>query len=154
MIGYLKLGAAVVVLGLLAWLGFIVNGWRQDAALVPVLEDRIVQANAQIASERQAVATVQLASKGFQDELATLRSARAAAPARSVRLCVVPATAASAGPRTGEPGSDGATTGAGQLPPVAGPDIGADLYAIADRADDLVAQCRGLQNLERSREAQ
>lgn len=133
-------------------LGLIVNDWREKAALVPVLEQRVEQANLQIEQERKQREAANAASKGYQDELASLRSVRAAAPARAVRLCTLPARTAAAASGTAEPGPDGGAAAPGLLPPGAGPDpepgpdIGPDLYALADRADELSAQARGLQD--------
>ena len=50
-----RLIGAGAVLALLVWLGLIVNGWRTDAAQVPVLEDRIKTAAAQIEQDRLAI---------------------------------------------------------------------------------------------------
>lgn len=147
---YAKLIGAGLVLGAIVWLGLIVNGWRNDAAQVPVLEDRIRTATAQIEQERQAVKDAQKASEGYQNELATLRSARSAAPARAVRLCNVPASPAAGEVPGPESGPDGSASGSGGVPPRAGPDIGPRLYASADRADDLSAQVRGLQEYARA----
>lgn len=146
---YLKLIVGGLVLAALVALGLIVNDWREKAAMVPVLEQRIDQANAQIELERKQRDDAQAASKGYQDELATLRAARAAAPARAVRLCNVPARTAAAEVSAPEPGSDGGTTAPGGDAPAAGPDIGPGLYAIADRCDDLSAQVRGLHDFVR-----
>lgn len=148
---YAKLIAGGLVLAALVALGLIVNDWREKAALVPVLEQRIDQANAQIELERKQRDDAQAASKGYQDELATLRTARAVAPARAVRLCGPASVPASPTVPAGQPGPDGAAAGAGELPQVAGRDIGPGLFELADRADDIVAQCRGLQALETSR---
>lgn len=151
MIGYLKLGGAVVVLGALTWLGFIVNGWRTDAAQVPVLNERIGAIAAQVELERKQFTGAQAASKGYQDELATLRAARATAPVRVVRLCRnVPADPKPGPVPAAERGPAAGAAAAGVLPqapgPIAGPDIGPELYRDADRCDDLAAQVRGLQD--------
>lgn len=148
---WLKIGIAAAIVGALTWLGMIVNGWHEDARKVPLLQDQLERAawalDRRIESER----VVQAASKGYQDELSNLRSARDAAPVRSVRLCVVPEGPAGTGqPSGGEPGPDGATPGSGGVPPQAGPDIGPELYALIDRADELSAQVRGLQEYARS----
>lgn len=146
MIGYLKLGGLIAGALVLLALVLIINGWRKDAAQVPLLEERIEQVNQQIAQERKQVKDAQAASRGFQDELRTLREARAAAPARTVRLCTLSAAAPGPAVPVAQPGPDGATASAGGNAQGAGPDIGARLYAIADRCDDLSAQVRGLQD--------
>lgn len=91
----------------------------------------------------------QEASRATEAELASLR-AQPRDP-RPVRLCRdAPRPAVSTAPSS-TPGHDAAATGAGPLPQGdgqgdrEGPDISADLYAIADEADELLARCRGLQ---------
>ena len=146
MIGWIKLaGIGLVAAGLL-WLGLIVKGWKEDAALVPVLNERIAQVNATIDEERRLKREADEASKGYQNELEALKTVRANTPTRVVRLCVLSGPPGEAGGAAAEPGPDGAASGTGVLSERAGSDIGGRLYGLADRADELAAQVRGLQD--------
>lgn len=148
-LGYIRLGVAVVLLGAVVWLGFIVNGWRQDAERLALVEAERDQALADLSQERINVAEAQEASRGYQSELQTLRiAATNSRRVRPVRLCQsTPQTNVRKIPADGA-GSSGAAAGAGELPQEAdgnlraGPDISADLYAEADRADEMTALAR------------
>jgi len=152
MIGWLKLaGIGLVAAGLLA-IGLIVKGWKDDAEKVPLLKDQLERSAWALERRIQSEKDVQAASEGYQNELKDLKAARASIPTRVVRLCVL-----SDGPGPGaadaaEPGPDGAATGTGVVSEGAGsnhqpgPDIGGRLYELADRADELAAQVRGLQD--------
>jgi hypothetical protein len=89
------------------------------------------------------------AAEGFQNELKDLRDYVSTVPPRVVRLCPVPRNSPDT---SGRPGTDEAPAGAGELQEAPernlepGPDIGPDLEKLADDADEIVAQCRGLQN--------
>lgn len=81
--------------------------------------------------------------RGYLAELERLRAGRAGG-ARVVRVCNDAAAGAASGRPAGE--SDGAAAAAGGVPPQARPDLGPSLYAEADRADELSAQLRALQD--------
>jgi hypothetical protein len=130
---YIKMGIAVLVLGICAAFAYKVHGWRQDALQLGAVRQEMVALKA-------AQAASQKASEGLQDELQNLRNTRKPAPA--VRLC----KPAKPLPPTGA-GRDGTAPGAGELPQEAGPDIGADLYGLADEADELAARLRACQAL-------
>jgi hypothetical protein len=89
------------------------------------------------------------AAEGFQNELKDLRDYVSTVPPRVVRLCPVPRNSPDT---SGRPGTDEAPAGAGELQEAPernlepGPDIGPDLEKLADDADEIVAQARGLQN--------
>ena len=145
MIGYLKLGAALAVIAALAWLGFIVNGWRDDAARLPVIRAERDQARAGVEVAREQFAKVQEASSGYQAELTTLRDAARRERIPVVRVCRdVPATAEDRLPDS-ERGPDERATVTGPLPSTPSRDIAPDLFNDADLADELSAQVRGLQ---------
>jgi hypothetical protein len=127
------MGIAVLVLGICAAFAYKVHGWRQDALQLGAVRQEMVALKA-------AQAASQKASEGLQDELQNLRNTRKPAPA--VRLC----KPAKPVPPTGA-GRDGTAPGAGELPQEAGPDIGADLYGLADEADELAARLRACQAL-------
>lgn len=152
MIGWLKLAGIGLAAAALLGIGLVVKNWKDEAARVPVLEQQIAQANTTIETERRLKTEADAASKGYQDELENLRAARAAAPVRVVRLCVNPTVPADSGGAAAQPGPDGATAPGGELSEGTGsntgqgPDIGTDLAALADRADQLSAQIRGLQD--------
>lgn len=132
----IKLIAAGVALAALGALFYKVNGWREDSKQLADVQQKLVETQQQILAAQQA-------SKGFQDELSNLRANRA--PGRAVRLCDAPVRQAL--PATGP---DGPAAGAGEFPQEPGADIGPRLYSDADRADEIVAQCRGLQEWARS----
>jgi hypothetical protein len=138
------LGGALA-LGLLV----MINGWRKDAARLPVVRQ-------EFAVYRTGVETAQRVreevSNGYQAELETLRAAAGKRPAPAVRLCAPAAPSVPADRAAGR--GDGAGAAGGQLPggnaagdsAGAGPDIGRELFALADRADTLAAQLRACQS--------
>jgi hypothetical protein len=130
---YIKMGIAVLVLGICAAFAYKVNSWRQDALELGAVRQEMVELKAaQEASHK--------ASEGLQNELQNLRNTRKPSPV--VRMCkpAKPVPQARAG-------RDGSTPGAGELPQEAGPDIGTDLYGLADEADELAARLRACQAL-------
>jgi hypothetical protein len=130
---YIKLGIAVLVLGICAAFAYKVNSWRQDALELGAVRQEMVELKA-------AQAASQEASQGLQDELQNLRNTRKPAPV--VRMCKPAKPVPEAGA-----GRDGSTPGAGELPQEAGRDIGGDLYGLADEADELAARLRACQEL-------
>jgi hypothetical protein len=142
--------SAVAALALVGWGGYVVHGWRRDAAELPRVRTAFAAYQAEAARQFRIAYT---ASEGYHRELRHLRAARAAAPAPVVRLCLdppepalvrraagsggVPATAPDAGVRSAEDDRDR----------VPGPDIGPELFALADELDAFLAQCRGAQHL-------
>ena len=152
MIGWLKLAGVGLAAAAMLGLGLIVKNWHDEAARVPVLEAEIAQAKVTVETERRLKTEADAASRGYQDELEKLRAARAAAPVRTVRLCINPAVPAHGEGAAAQPGSDGAAAPGGEFSEGTGsntgqgPDIGPDLAALADRADQLSAQVRGLQD--------
>jgi hypothetical protein len=130
---YIKLGIAVLVLGIAAGVVYKVNSWRQDALELGAVRQEMVELKA-------AQAASQEASQGLQDELQNLRNTRKPAPV--VRMCKPAKPVPEAGA-----GRDGSTPGAGELPQEAGRDIGGDLYGLADEADELAARLRACQDL-------
>lgn len=114
------------------------------------LRPQIERLEAELAAERADRARAERAADSYQSEMERLRerTARATANRSPVRLCVTP-TAPSAG--NSAQGTDGAPTAAGSndrpagSDPKAGPDIGADLYALAAACDAENAKLRALQ---------
>jgi len=145
----LKLGAGAAILALLIWAGLAVNGWRNDSLALANAEAR----TAEIAQQaRDAMATLAEAhkdaldaSQGLQNELQTLRDNRKPAPV--VRLCREPRVPTGPAKGAGAPGRDGSGPAAGELPQTLGPDIGGDLYGLADDADEVAARLRACQAL-------
>jgi hypothetical protein len=132
-LAYLRLGAyaaIAIVIGLCLWR---VHAWREG-----YLE--VGQVRQEMEALKASQAASQAASKGLQDELQTLRDTRKSAP--SVRVCKPAKPVPEAGA-----GRDGAAPGAGELPQTPGPDIGSDLYGLADEADELAARLRACQAL-------
>jgi hypothetical protein len=137
---YIKLGIAVLVLGICAAFAYKVNSWRQDALQLGAVRQEMVELKAaQEASHK--------ASEGYQNELEAIRKRRPASG--PVRLCIKPDVSApasgsgsgSAAPRM-VPGGDGENH-------QEGPDIAADLAELARRADEVNAQARAIQGLHR-----
>lgn len=149
-----KAVGVLVVAAALTWAYATVARWRSDAAKLPAVEaarDAAIEYQEQYRTAMRAEITrVSRASKGYQDELTALRITALAQPARVVRLCR-PAGPARPADRPADAGPDGAAAATGVVPKATGsgveqgPDIGPDLYALADEADRIVAQCRALQ---------
>ena len=114
------------------------------------LRPQIERLEAELAAERADRARAERAADSYQSEMERLRerTARAAANRSPVRLCLnTPAPPAGDAAQ----GTDGAPTAAGSndrpagSDPKAGPDIGADLYALAAACDAENAKLRALQ---------
>lgn len=130
-----KLVGVLIVAGFLAWCAYTIYGWHTQAARVPALEQQIKDFDSADEKERTA-------SDGYQKELIFVGGLAPINPA-PIRLCI---PAVQAGSDT-ESGPDGAATGTGVLPARAGKDIGGRLRELAQRADKVTAQARGLQSL-------
>jgi len=96
------------------------------------LEERASTAEANAAKAREA-------SDAYQKRLAANRGARGATPVRSVRLCLGPERVPATAGGHDAAGSDGLPEAPGR-DLEAGPDIGPDLYALADEADECAIQ--------------
>ena len=130
---YIRLAVFAILAGFLAFFAYKVHSWRSDALQLGAVRQEMESLKAaQEASHK--------ASMELQDELQDLRTSRKPAPV--VRMCKPAKQVPSAGA-----GRDGSTPGAGELPQEAGPDIGTDLYALADDADELAARLRACQAL-------
>jgi hypothetical protein len=130
----------------------------QHAALVSQLNERIA---IEIENRRKADEV----SNRYQSKLADLELERTATPVRTVRLCNGPAAKLPANAASGAAsghhaaGSDGLPEASGFHPGYgstdrwsdAGPDIGPELYALADQADKCAAQRDALQEWIRGR---
>ena len=150
--GWVKLVGAGIVALCVAWMLAAVKGWHDDSQALPdVKRERdaaiaeTAQVRADLTAEAFRLATI---NKGLSDENEALRSIRVNLPVRSVRLCTAARPAGEADPAA--PGrGDAGPAGAGLLPeeaglhPAAGPDIGPDLYALMDEADEVVRRARG-----------
>lgn len=152
-----EVAAGVVGVLCVVWLVLVFKGWHDDSQELPqVKADRdaayqeTIQVRADLGTEIVRLAKV---NGEMLREKQELEAARAATPVRPVRLCratpeAAPAVAADPA-ASGR--SDGADTPAGALPPEggrdpeAGPDIGPDLYALWDEADEIVRRFRGAQ---------
>lgn len=144
---YLKLIGAGIGAALLIGLFLVVNGWRKDAAELPLVQAALDQQKANMAEEHRLLSQSQEASSGFQAELKRLNDAAIAAalqPARPVRLCRLPVAPRPGADPAAQPGPDEASAAGGGVPEGVGPDIGPDLKGFALKADTLSAQIRGL----------
>lgn len=140
---WLQIGAAIVVAVVLFWAYGSFKHLQSEAAKVPGLKAEVAARTAELTQLRKDYDETQTASKGFQDELARLRTTAAAAgPVPVVRVCK-PAPELPR-PATPQPGPDEGAPAGGVLPQEPGPDIGPALYGDADLADTLSAQIRGL----------
>jgi hypothetical protein len=136
---------AVAALGVLS----VVNGWRKDAAKLPEVEQQFAVYRTGIETAARVRNEV---SNEFQTELEGLRATARRQPAPAVRLCPSAPAGVSADRSAGR--GDGTGAAGGQLPAGtgpdpregAGPDIGRDLYQLADHADELTAQLRACQS--------
>lgn len=133
---WLKVGGIAVVAIIIGWVGLTVNGWRQDST-------KLVAVRQELSDVKAAQAASHKASEDLQGELQTLRDA-ARKPSPVVRMCKPAKPVPEAGTER-----DGAAPGTGELPQEAGPDIGKDLYDLADDADELAARLRACQALLR-----
>ena len=151
-------GLAALAVGLLAWR---IHAWRRAYQALPAAREALAASESARATERSQWAAestrIATVSKGYLDELEKLRTARQSVPARAVRLCSSPAQARSDTPApAATAGVDVSPAASGELPAAAGsdhpagPDIGPDLYALADEADSVVASCRSLQEYVRT----
>lgn len=147
-------------LGLAGWMllaGLILGsiaGWRVTAwvnqghelkAVRMALRDAQASYNAQISDLKRQIQHGYEASSSYQAEITQLRARPV--PTRIVRLCEsTPKVPSATGADTAHAGSDAASPAAGLVPPTPGRNIGPDLYALIGRADELSAQCRGLQH--------
>jgi uncharacterized small protein (DUF1192 family) len=113
------------------------------------LRPQIERLEAALAAERADRARAERASDSYQLEIERLRerAARTAANRTPVRLCVTPAPQGGATPEgTNDPASSSRSNdGSAGSNPQAGPDIGADLYALAAACDAENAKLRALQ---------
>lgn len=148
-------GYGVVALCLL-WMFLVVKSWHDDSKALPGVKQELTDSRAEtkrvrsdLTAEAGRIAKV---NEGLSRENESLRQQRADIPVRPVRLCVASAKAA---PIAGDPSAtgrgDAATAGAGVLSQearpdlTAGPDIGPQLYSIADEADEVLRRYRGAQ---------
>lgn len=128
-------------------LGIIVNSWRLDAKQLSLTKKELADERATLAQIKVDAKIVADASAGYQSELAVLRERNLGRPATPVRLCRATSAPVVSVPPA-ERGPDGGGPGAGLVPDDPGvhpgPDIGPQLRALADRADAVNAQARGL----------
>ena len=129
---YIRLGIAAFVILLLVSGGLVVRGWHQDSLALD-------GARQELQSLKASQEASHAASKGLQDEIEKLRTARKPAPVIRLHRCPDKVPGAGAG-------RDGSTTGAGELPQEAGLDTG-PIYDLADEADELAARLRACQAL-------
>jgi hypothetical protein len=150
-----KVAGALVLAGLV----LVVNGWRKDSQALPLVERSLDAALEETVRVRKDLAwevdRLQSVNEGLLNENEALRRVRAATPVQPVRLCrpAPEARAALAGDPAAAGRSDAAAAGAGVLPEEAGrdhpegpgPDVGEDLYALADEANEMLRLLRGAQ---------
>lgn len=141
---YAYIAAALLAVAMLGYVAYL----KHRADKVPDLEKTIAYEQASKLALQQAYDHERKISKKATDEhantLAELEKARSATPTRSVRLCSSPtgwvpapsATASGVGAADPAGRADGARRDL-----EAGPDIGPELYALADKWDRRAAQC-------------
>ena len=128
--------------------GFAAGQWVKEQGRKE-LRPQIERLEAALAAERADRARAERASGSYQLEIERLRerAARSAANRPAVRLCVTPAPQGGAAAEGTDdpapaPRSDDGSAGSN---PQAGPDIGADLYALVAACDAENAKLRALQ---------
>lgn len=152
--GWARLVGGLLVGLCIAWLLAVVKGWHDDSQTLPGVKQELKESRRQteqVRAEWKAEATRLVAiNEGLSNENQILRDQRAAIPVRSVRLCSAARPASPADPAAAGR-VDEAAAGAGVLQeegrwdPEPGPDIGPELYALMDEADDMLRRYRGLQ---------
>lgn len=135
-----RIGLAAIGFGIAAWFGFQVGTWRANSHQLKAAKAQIESIQAEHAIELKAA---QDAAYDYQKELDRIRRTPAS-PRPVVRMCNVPPKPAAEEP-TPAP-TDGATTPREVVPEPARPDIGPDLYALAQRCDEVSAELRALQS--------
>lgn len=150
-LAYIKLGGALlagIALALFLWWAY---GIYEKARKLPIVEQERDQAIADLNQYRSDLREAQEASNGYQSELSHLRIAAARAGSPVVRVCKQPRVPEHREVPAAGPGPVAAAPATGDVPPRdelpggAGRDIGPGLFGLADRADELSAQVRGLQ---------
>jgi type II secretory pathway pseudopilin PulG len=136
---WIKLGAVAILAAFLAFFAYKVTSWRNDSLALDATK-------AEMVALREAQAQSIKASEGYQRELEDIRNRPV--PSTPVRLCVKrPAVpAAGSGPGSAVP-APGMVSGGDGADYQEGPDIAADLRALARRADEVSAQGRATQSL-------
>lgn len=151
-----RIVGGLVLAALLAWIFVVFKAWHDDSQALPGVRAQRDAALAETARVRSDLANevsrLTTVNEGLIREKNELERARAAVPVRPVRLCRSAPAGAARPPDPAAPGGgDAAPAGTGVLPPeggwdsAAGPDVGPDLYALFDEADELLRRYRGLQ---------
>lgn len=136
--------AAAALIGYLVWREHSLTKLVGDERAARVVAEKAIEAkDRELEQIRRDMEKQRNASNDYQTELESLKAARAFTPVRTVRLCVGPAIVSAPAGGSDAPDAEGLQEAPGQ-DPRAGPDIGAELYALADEADNLAAQCEGL----------
>lgn len=150
LLSYWRIAAGAAIVGLLIWAGWVIADWREDAHQLATVKESLT---AERAARTREIALAAKASKDYHDELETLRARPAVG---SVRLCrAATVNPAPAPGRTDDPAApSGVGLSGSQGGDSQGPDIGADLDAIAARCDEVTAQLRALQGWEIEAEKQ
>ena len=137
---YLVVGLVLLLLG-----GGFYAYHRHVVKELAAVQQQLMVANATLKNERLNSQVIREASNGYQNELQRLRD-RPAVSGVPVRLCRQPTPGPMLVSITSPRLDATPSTGGGVPPPDAeGRDIGPDLFAIADSADECSAQVRGLQ---------
>jgi hypothetical protein len=121
----------------------VVGKWKHDAGLLKVERAAHVaelkRVNGELATERHNAQLARESSNAYQQALEDLRGARAATPARVVRLCHATTELPGAAGGFAAPGEE-AVPDPARSDLEAGPDIGGPLYTLADEADECAVQ--------------
>lgn len=137
---YVKFGViALIVLVLFAG-GYYLGGLKPKADLATYKETEATQ----LATAAEAAQAAQAAkAAAYEQEIDRLKAGTVRYPVVPVRLC--PSAPHPRVPKTNL-GGQVLSASAGALPPSAvgdpQPDLGPDLFALADSADEIVAKCR------------
>jgi len=144
-----RLGPYVILSALVIGAGYLAGEWIKEKGRAE-LRPEIERLEATLATERVDRARAERATASYQSEMELLRNrtVNSAVNRTPVRLCVTapvpPSGAAAQGANDSSPESGGHDRAA-RANPAPGPDIGADLYALAFACDAEIAKLRALQ---------
>jgi hypothetical protein len=130
---------AWLIAGALAVLGAILWHDHHISRLYKAEHAKTTELTAKVAAKERELAMQKEASNAYQQSLEDLRAARAATPVRAVRLCRPATVVPGAAGGSAAPGKEAVSPADGS-DLEAGPDIGPELYGLADEADECAVQ--------------
>lgn len=151
MIGLLlaRLGPYVILSTLVIGAGYLAGEWIKEKGRAEI-RPQVERLEAALAAEKADRSRAERASASYQSEMELLRNraVNSTLNRTPVRLCVTAPVPPSGGSAQGANDSSPESRGhdrAARANPTPGPDIGADLYALAFACDAEIAKLRALQ---------